>query len=151
MDQINAIDVIGVAQSSRSFGIYFHERLLYYHSRKIKSATGSFYTPPEVVKFIIETVGNLLRQEFKCDRFNSSPLPVLDIATGTGAFVLEVFQQALARPRQDVGQVELIRNHLLLHIKGFETTPRCSSHDPIKCRENAPGASNKLSLHEGIC
>lgn len=109
--------------------IHFYEDFLYEYDRAQKVDAGIFYTPPAVVGFIVRGVDEMLRTEFGlplgladtstwtdvASRNNRITIPahvkpeapfvqILDPATGTGTFLVEV--------------IDLIHKRMVGHWKG---------------------------------
>jgi len=103
--------------------LYFYEEFLSVYDFKLRKAKGVYYTPPEIVSFIIRSAGHLLETEFgiKQQFADSKKITVLDFATGTGTFILEILKQILnsAPPNSTKRQI-LIQEHILKNIYGFE-------------------------------
>jgi hypothetical protein len=99
--------------------VYFYEKFLAEYDKKKRKAMGVYYTPIPVVWYIVRSINQLLRKEFKVDGLKEPDVTVLDFATGTGTFLLEAYKKAIddtdkgTRPR-------LIKEHLLKHFYGFE-------------------------------
>lgn len=112
--------------------VHFYEGFLKEYDPEIRKKMGVWYTPNEVVKFIIRKVDELLRTELKVTNGlangevadNGEPLvQILDPATGTGTFLNEVVRQVrsdfVSRGRADYWQ-EHVEESLLKRLFGFE-------------------------------
>lgn len=103
--------------------VYFYEDFLSSYDKKLRKSKGVYYTPPPVVNFIIRSIDEILKKSFKikdglADRNN---VTVLDFATGTGTFLVEILQQIFENLPNGSGKKELlIREHILKNIFGFE-------------------------------
>ena len=103
--------------------VYFYENFLASYDKQLRKSKGVYYTPPPVVNFIIRSIDEILKNTFQikdglADRRN---VTVLDFATGTGTFLVEVFQQIFDNLPKGSGQKDmLIKEHLLKNIFGFE-------------------------------
>ncbi len=104
--------------------IYFYETFLTAYDSKLRKSKGVYYTPPQVVNFIVRAINNVLQNTFKilngfADR---NSVTVLDFATGTGTFLIEVFKQIFETIPHDSDTKRdlLIREHILKNIYGFE-------------------------------
>ena len=103
--------------------IYFYENFLAAYDKKLRKAKGVYYTPPPVVNFIVRAIDDILINTFKikdglADRHQ---VTVLDFATGTGTFLIEVLQQIFDKLPKDSGKKDLIiKEHILKNIFGFE-------------------------------
>lgn len=103
--------------------VYFYEDFLASYDKKLKRAKGVYYTPPPVVNFIVRSVNEILKNSFAIkDGFaDRNKVTVLDFATGTGTFLVEVLQQIFGSLPKDSGKKDLlISGHVLKNIFGFE-------------------------------
>ncbi|MGE0084325.1 MAG: type ISP restriction/modification enzyme [Desulfococcaceae bacterium] len=102
--------------------IYFYEDFLAEYDKKLRKSKGVYYTPPQVVNFIVRSVNGLLKEVFHLPEglANHEKVTVLDFAAGTGTFLLEVIRQ-IFKDYPDAGEKELIiRDHILKNLYGFE-------------------------------
>jgi predicted helicase len=101
--------------------IYFYEDFLEAYDKKTRKERGVYYTPPPVVHFIIRAVHRLLKDIFDIQQglADRKRVTVLDFATGTGTFILEVFRQILEEIPEGFHH-QIIHKHLLKNIYGFE-------------------------------
>jgi hypothetical protein len=138
--------------------IHFYENFLTAYDKKMRAKRGVFYTPSPVVQFIVRSVDEILKTEFgiedglastitwgemmarktelKCPKFCTADTPfvqVLDPATGTGTFIVEVITQVhahMVKKWQAQGHttktqwqplwVEYVKHHLLPRLYAFE-------------------------------
>ena len=101
--------------------VYFYEDFLKAYDRETRKARGVYYTPPPVVNFIVRAVNDILKDTFgiAAGLADRKRVTVLDFATGTGTFLLEVLQQIFETAAPGVrGQV--VREHVLRNLYGFE-------------------------------
>ncbi|EAK3364423.1 DNA methyltransferase [Campylobacter lari] len=79
--------------------LHFYETFLASYDPKLREVRGVYYTPAPVVIFIINAIGEVLKQDFNHKKGLSEALDknitLLDFATGTGTFLLEAFRKAL--------------------------------------------------------
>jgi len=101
--------------------VYFYEDFLRAYDKKMSKSRGVYYTPPPVVSFIVRAIGDVLKTEFGITEGlgDNQRVTVLDFATGTGTFLLEVLHQILDDAPPAMHQ-QLICEHILKNIKGFE-------------------------------
>ncbi|MEL6093041.1 N-6 DNA methylase [Bartonella schoenbuchensis] len=66
-------------------------------SKKTTDRLGIVYTPVEVVDFIIHSVDDVLRNEFR-KSLESRGISILDPFTGTGTFITKLLQSKLIKP-----------------------------------------------------
>jgi predicted helicase len=104
--------------------IYFYETFLSAYDNKLRKAKGIYYTPPQVVNFIIRSINDILKNIFKISEGLASHknVTVLDFATGTGTFLVEIFKQIFESlpPNSKAIKNLLIKEHILKNIYGFE-------------------------------
>ena len=103
--------------------VYFYEDFLAKYDARLRKSRGVYYTPPPVVNFIIRAIDDILRADFAIPDglADHRRVTLLDFATGTGTFLLEVFERMF----ETVGNSEakrtlLIREHVLRNVFGFE-------------------------------
>lgn len=103
--------------------IYFYEDFLGAYDKKLKKAKGVYYTPPPVVNFIVRAIDDILINTFKLKDglADKNKVTVLDFATGTGTFLVEILQQIFEKLPKDSGKKDLIiKEHILKNLYGFE-------------------------------
>ncbi|MGC8580627.1 MAG: N-6 DNA methylase, partial [bacterium] len=99
--------------------VYFYEKFLAEYDKAKRKAKGVYYTPIPIVRFIVNSIDKLLKDNFRVDGLKDSEVTVLDFATGTGTFLLESFKKAIEDT--DIGsRPSLIKEHLLKNFYGFE-------------------------------
>lgn len=113
---------------------YFYEPFLEFFDPKLRKELGVWYTPPEIVRYMVERVDRVLRSELNCPDGLADPnVWVLDPCCGTGSFLVEV----LARIRATLetkGLGDLLADRLKTAAKtrivGFEimTAPFIIAH-----------------------
>jgi hypothetical protein len=106
-----------------AFLLFYEDFLGKYDPDKRKSR-GVYYTPRQVVSFIVRSVEAVLKSKFgKDDGFADDSVTVLDPATGTGTFLNLVFIRSLLQLSY-TGRGGLIRDkidsHVLKDFYGFE-------------------------------
>jgi hypothetical protein len=101
--------------------VYFYEGFLKAYDKDMRKSRGVYYTPPPVVNFIVRAVNDILKSTFgiQTGLADRKHVTVLDFATGTGTFLLEVMQQILDETSEGVRD-QVIREHALKNLYGFE-------------------------------
>jgi type I restriction-modification system DNA methylase subunit len=114
---------------------HLYETFLLNYDPERKKKLGIFYTPPEVVSFIVNSVNLLLKNRKFFDspdglatyKSNSSKdsVTLLDPAVGTGTFFIEAIDKALEEVKNKYSKskdfiTQFIRNHILKHFFAFE-------------------------------
>jgi type I restriction-modification system DNA methylase subunit len=117
--------------------IHFYEPFLAAYNPKLKKNRGVYYTPESVVSYMVRSVDILLKDKFHKPLGLADPdVMILDPATGTGTFLLWIFQlvekrfkgtdgdvesQRLIKERfGDMSWTQYVRDHLLPRVAGFE-------------------------------
>lgn len=103
--------------------IYFYEDFLAAYDKKLRKAKGVYYTPPPIVNFIVRAIDDIIVNTlgYKDGLADKEKVTVLDFATGTGTFLLEVCKQIFARvPKDSVKRKLLVKDHILKNLFGFE-------------------------------
>jgi len=104
--------------------IYFYEDFLKAYDPAMRKGRGVYYTPPPVVNFIVRAIDGILKDTFQIrdGLADHKRVTVLDFATGTGTFLLEVFERifdTIGGP--EAGRADaIVREHLTKNIYGFE-------------------------------
>lgn len=144
----------------------FYEDFLTAYDPARRKARGVYYTPSPVVAFIVRVVDELLQRDFGlrdglADRTtvqskSGKPvhrLQILDPATGTGTFLVEVVR---AIYRKFAGQQgvwnDYVRNHLLPRLHGYEIlmAPYAMAHLNLEYVFRETGASDLGAARYGI-
>jgi predicted helicase len=101
--------------------VYFYEDFLKAYDKDMRKSRGVYYTPKPVVNFIIRAINDILRKNFhiKTGLADRKKVTVLDFATGTGTFLLEVLQQIFETIPEGLHN-DIIREHTLKNLYGFE-------------------------------
>jgi type I restriction-modification system DNA methylase subunit len=104
--------------------IYFYENFLSEYDDTLKKSRGVYYTPREVVSFIMNQVNEILKREFgKKLGIADETVTLLDPATGTSTFLRIAFALVARELRNQGLRSTLPRKideHLLKHFAGFE-------------------------------
>jgi len=106
---------------------YFYEPFLQAYDPELRKQLGVWYTPPEIVQYMVERVDRVLREELDLPDGLADPnVYVLDPCCGTGAYLLEVLKR-IARTLKDKGEEALIGYDLkqaaTQRVFGFEILP----------------------------
>ncbi len=102
--------------------IYFYEDFLSVYDPELRKAKGVYYTPTQIVNFIIRVLNDILISTFNISEGFAAKdkVTVLDFATGTGTFLMEIFKQILNNETFAPQKNKIISEHLLKNIFGFE-------------------------------
>ncbi|HLB72449.1 MAG TPA: type ISP restriction/modification enzyme [Sedimentisphaerales bacterium] len=104
--------------------MHFYETFLVEYDPKERELRGVYYTPQEVVSYIVRSLNTILQEYFgRPDGFATDSVTVLDPAAGTLTFPAEAAKLAVNEfsARYGTGGVtELIRRHILKNFCAFE-------------------------------
>lgn len=106
---------------------YFYEPFLEAFDPVLRKRLGVWYTPPEIVHYMVERVDAVLREELnRPDGLADPSVYVLDPGCGTGAYLVEVLRR-IASTLQDRGGDALVAADLkraaMERVFGFEILP----------------------------
>ncbi|MHA1795390.1 MAG: N-6 DNA methylase, partial [Promethearchaeota archaeon] len=133
---------------------YFYENFLGEFDPNKRKAKGVYYTPPEVVSFIVRSTNKILESEFnKQNGFLDNSVVVLDFACGTGTFLVIIFEEMLEKLKlrgEEKQLAGLVRDHFLKNFYGFEylIAPYAVAH--LKLSQVLADNGYKLSGNERL-
>lgn len=105
---------------------YFYEPFLEAFDPQLRRELGVWYTPPEIVRYMVARVDAALREELGiADGLASPNVYVLDPCTGTGAYLVETLRviEATLRRNADALLGQDVKRAALTRIVGFELLP----------------------------
>ena len=104
--------------------IHFYETFLAEYNPQRRVDRGVYYTPPQVISYIVRSVDSLLKTELnRTDGLADDNTLILDPATGTGGFLLTVLDHIRESVTETYGTGEwnqYINTALVKRIFGFE-------------------------------
>jgi predicted helicase len=110
--------------------IHFYETFLAEYNPKLRKSRGVWYTPHQVVNFIVRAVDDILKTEFNikdglvnADSPNDShKVQILDPATGTGTFLAEIVKYIYQTKFQSMQGAwsAYVEQNLIPRLNGFE-------------------------------
>lgn len=102
--------------------VHFYETFLSSYDPDLREKLGVFYTPTPVVAYIVRSVDEILKKEFKCnDGLADSSILVLDPACGTGTFLYSLVDLISTRMvGQEGSWNDYVSQKLLSRMFGFE-------------------------------
>ena len=103
--------------------IHFYETFLNKYDPSTREKRGVYYTPEPVVKFIVNSVNEILIQDFNKIGFADTSIKVLDPASGTLTFLAEATKKAMETFTEYFGEGDkngFIKKHILKNFYGFE-------------------------------
>ena len=106
---------------------HFYQPFLKEFDPDMQRKMGVWYTPPEIVRYMVERVDTVLREELgKKDGLASKDVYVLDPCCGTGTYIIEVLRkiaETLKAKKKDGLIGYDVKQAALNRIKGFELMP----------------------------
>ena len=101
--------------------VYFYEDFLKAYDKDTLKGRGVYYTPLPVVNFIVRAVNDILKDTFDIAHglADRKRVTVLDFATGTGTFLLEVLHHIFETVSEGV-RAQVVKEHVLKNLYGFE-------------------------------
>ncbi|MCG9128573.1 N-6 DNA methylase [Candidatus Poribacteria bacterium] len=104
--------------------IHFYETFLKEYNPQLRFDRGVFYTPPQVISYIVRSVDSLLKTELnRPDGLADDNTLILDPATGTGGFLLSVLAHIREHVTTNYGTgdwTRYINAQLVKRMFGFE-------------------------------
>jgi len=103
--------------------IHFYETFLNKYDPLTREKRGVYYTPEPVVQYIVNSVDEILIQDFKKTGFADTSVKVLDPAGGTLTFLAEAAKKAIRTFAEYFGEGDksgFIKRHILKDFYGFE-------------------------------
>jgi hypothetical protein len=106
---------------------YFYEPFLEAFDPELRKELGVWYTPPEIVQYMVTRVDTVLRQELGlADGLADPRVYVLDPCCGTGAYLVAVLQRIAATLQEQGGDALLgadLKRAAVERVFGFELLP----------------------------
>ncbi len=104
--------------------IHFYETFLFKYDPATREKRGVYYTPEPVVNYIVNSVNQILKDDFnKEDGFASKDVTVLDPAGGTLTFLAQTAKLAIKDFTEKYGEghtKNFIKEHILNNFYAFE-------------------------------
>ena len=106
---------------------YFYEPFLQAYDPELRKQLGVWYTPREVVRYMVARVDQVLREELAIsDGLAASNVYVLDPCCGTGSYLIEVLNRIAEILREKGGDAltaQEIKRAAMERVFGFEILP----------------------------
>ncbi|MCE5323080.1 N-6 DNA methylase [bacterium] len=106
---------------------YFYEPFLEAFDPELRKEMGVWYTPPEIIEYMVERVDTVLREELDiADGLADPSVYILDPCCGTGAYLVEVLkriEKTLKSKRNDALIGHDIKKAATTRVFGFEILP----------------------------
>lgn len=119
------VDWATIGKGDPEAWLYFYEHFLAVYDNDLRRATGSYYTPPEVVTAMVRLVDEVLRDPNRfgvAEGLASNDVTLADPAVGTGTYLLGVLRRIAETVTDDqgAGAVPGVIGDALKRIIGFE-------------------------------
>jgi hypothetical protein len=106
---------------------YFYEPFLQQFDPELQKELGVWYTPPEIVKYMVARVDTVLREELEIEDGLADPrVYVLDPCCGTGAYLVETLRcigETLKKKGGDALVSQDLKKAAMERVFGFEILP----------------------------
>ncbi|MGC8979591.1 type ISP restriction/modification enzyme [Caldisericum sp.] len=124
---VNNFDAVNQPITPDKLVTYFYEPFLKEYNKRLKEIRGVFYTPDPVVKFIINSVHEILQNYFGLEKgLADSSVNLLDPAGGTLTFPYTATTKAIETVENTSGKpfvADLLKDHIIEHFYSFEIMP----------------------------
>jgi len=138
---IGVVDWDKLGGGSEETYLRLYEDFLAVYDAKLRQQTGSYYTPNDLVSFMVRSTDDLLRSRLNLPHGFASPeVVVVDPAMGTGTFLLHILQQVadtVAAAEGDEAVGPWLRDMAKRRLIGFE-------------KQMGPYAVAELRLYEAL-
>ena len=104
---LSAVDWATLSRGRSEAWLYFYEDFLAVYDSSLRRATGSYYTPPEVVETMVRLTDQALRDPALFGRpmgLAARDVTIADPATGTGTFLLGILRKIADTITEDQGE-----------------------------------------------
>jgi predicted helicase len=130
LNVLNKTDIVAITKEKEAtYGardpiIHFYDTFLGEYNPEERAKLGVYYTPPEVVDYIVKSIHKLLKEKFGKEKgLAAEGLKLLDPAAGTLTFIIRALGRALLELQDHHlgGMIPLnIKNHILSDFYAFE-------------------------------
>lgn len=135
---------------------YFYEPFLAAYDPVLRKRLGVWFTPPEVVRYMVARIDHVLREQLHvANGFADPNVYVLDPCCGTGAFLVEVLRHIDATLKANGGDAltaDDVKTAAMERVFGFELLPApfVVSHLQLGLLLQGLGAPLSDKLHERV-
>ena len=144
----------GFGEKEEDPTVYFYEKFLESYNPKLRKKKGIYYTPIPVVKFIVNSINQILGNRFEIlEGFLNENVEVLDPCAGTLTFIIETIKliYKILKNEGNLGLFEpIVKEHILNHFYAFEilVAPYAIAH--FKVREIIKNLGVQMSDEESF-
>ncbi|KIN73563.1 type ISP restriction/modification enzyme [Sulfitobacter guttiformis] len=122
---LDAVDWAVISRGDEDAWLYFYEYFLEIYDKTLRKQTGSYYTPPQVVRAMVRLTDDILRDP---TRFNltgglrADEVVVIDPAVGTGTYLLGILRHIAGQVESDLGAGAIpgVMEAIAQRLIGFE-------------------------------
>lgn len=122
-DTVNSFapEILAVGEDRRDPILYFYEHFLATFDPDQRRRLGVYYTPVEVVRYIVSALDRALRENLHTQGLRDPRVTILDPAAGTGTFLLGIAERVWAQEAEaGEGMAALALQGLARRMFGFE-------------------------------
>jgi N-6 DNA Methylase len=123
-DTVNSFapEILTVRSDGSDPILYFYEYFLETFDPDARQRYGVYYTPVEVVRYIVGALDRVLRDNLHTAGLRDSRVTILDPAAGTGTFLLGIAERVRAQAEAEAGEgmAALALQDLARRMFGFE-------------------------------
>jgi hypothetical protein len=102
---IGVVDWDRVSDGSADSYLHLYEHFLEVYDSDLRRQSGSYYTPNEVVSFMVRFIDDILRTKFgRVGGFAADNVVVVDPAMGTGTYLLNIVDSVARTVEEEEGQ-----------------------------------------------
>lgn len=116
-------DILAIDNAGRDPILYFYEDFLAIFDPAARERYGVYYTPIEVVRFMVGALDRALRDQLGTQGLCDPAVTILDPATGTGTFPLGVTERVRQLTLDETGseaEAQMALRELATRLYGFE-------------------------------
>ena len=123
-DTVNSFvpEILAIRSDGRDPILYFYEDFLQTFDPEARERYGVYYTPVEVVQYIVGALDRGVRDNLKTQGLRDPSVTILDPAVGTGTFLLGIAERVRAQAQAEAGEgmAALALQDLARRMYGFE-------------------------------
>lgn len=123
LDTVNGFDptILAVEENGRDPILHFYEEFLATFDPAARERYGVYYTPIEVVRFMVGALDRVLKERLGTDGLADEGVNILDPATGTGTFLIGVAERVRSEAAKGGSKfAKLALDSLAKRMFGFE-------------------------------
>ncbi len=105
-DTVNSFppEILLAAPGGRDPILYFYEDFLQTFDPEARERYGVYYTPIEVVRYMVGALDRALRDQLRCRGLRDPDVTILDPAAGTGTFLLGIAERVRSQTEAENGE-----------------------------------------------